>query len=99
MATAGSLTEQVEHDVRFHELIVEASGNRRLLELWRSLEVESRTAITALRTGLEAPAAARLHEPILDALRRRDPDEAGRRIRSHVEEFGRMVAESRPPRT
>jgi DNA-binding GntR family transcriptional regulator len=98
MATAGTLTEQVEHDVRFHELIVEASGNRRLLELWRSLEVESRTVITALRTGLDAPAAARLHEPILDALRRGDPEEAGRRIRSHVEDFGRMVAESRPPR-
>jgi DNA-binding GntR family transcriptional regulator len=98
MATAATLTEQVEHDVRFHELIVEASGNRRLLELWRSLEVESRTVITALRTGLDAPAAARLHEPILDALRRGDPEEAGRRIRSHVEDFGRMVAESRPPR-
>jgi DNA-binding GntR family transcriptional regulator len=97
MATARTLTEQVEHDVRFHELIVQASGNRRLLELWKSLEVESRTAITALRTGLAATAAARLHEPILEALRRGDPEEAGRQIRSHVEEFGRMVADSGPP--
>jgi DNA-binding GntR family transcriptional regulator len=99
MATASTLSEQVEHDVRFHQLIVEASGNARLLELWKSLEVESRTTITALRTGLEPPDAARMHEPILEALRRRDPDAAGERIRSHVEEFGRMVAASRPPRT
>jgi DNA-binding GntR family transcriptional regulator len=96
MATATTLREQVDHDVRFHQLIVEASGNRRLLELWKSLEVESRTTISALRTGLEPRDAARLHEPILEALRRRDPDAAGERIRSHVEEFGRMVAQSRP---
>jgi DNA-binding GntR family transcriptional regulator len=95
MATAKTLTEQVEHDVRFHELIVKASGNKRLLELWRSLEVEARTAISAVRTGLEPQDAARLHEPILESLRAGDADEAGRRIRDHVEEFGRRVAAGR----
>ena len=95
MATAKTLTEQVDHDVRFHELIVRASGNKRLLELWKSLEVEARTAISAVRTGLEPRDAAQLHEPILESLRRGDADEAGRRIRDHVEEFGRMVAAGR----
>jgi DNA-binding GntR family transcriptional regulator len=95
MATATSLMQQVEHDVRFHELIVIASGNSRLLELWKSLEVEARTAISAVRTGLEPRDAARLHEPILEALRAGDGEEAGRRIRDHVEEFGRMVAAGR----
>jgi DNA-binding GntR family transcriptional regulator len=95
MATAKTLTEQVAHDVRFHELIVVASGNKRLFELWKSLEVEARTAISAVRTGLEPRDAARLHEPILEALRAGDGDEAGRRIRDHVEEFGRMVAAGR----
>jgi DNA-binding FadR family transcriptional regulator len=87
--------EQVDHDVRFHRLIVEASGNGRLLELWSSLQVEARTMITALRTGLDAKAVAALHEPIVEALRRRDPDAAGREIRRHVEEFGRMLLEGR----
>ena len=98
MATAKTLSEQVEHDVRFHELIVEASGNKRLLELWKSLEVEARTAISAVRTGLEPSDAARLHQPILEALRAGDAEEAGRRIRDHVEEFGRMVAAGRRAR-
>jgi DNA-binding GntR family transcriptional regulator len=95
MAEAEDLREQVEHDVRFHQLIVEASGNARLIELWESLQVESRTTITALRTGLDPVEVARMHEPIVDALRRADADAAAREIRSHVEAFGRMFAESR----
>jgi DNA-binding GntR family transcriptional regulator len=95
MAEAKDLREQVEHDVRFHQLIVEASGNARLLELWESLQVESRTTITALRTGLDPIEVARRHEAIVEALRRADADGAAREIRSHVETFGRMFVESR----
>jgi DNA-binding GntR family transcriptional regulator len=95
MATARHLSEQVEHDVRFHQLIVEASGNARLLELWASLQVEARTMITALRTGLDPVDIAARHEPIVEALRRRDAEAAGREVRRHVEEFGRMFVEGR----
>jgi DNA-binding GntR family transcriptional regulator len=98
MATARHVREQVEHDVAFHRLIVEASGNARLLELWASLQVEARTMITALRTGLDPVAVAERHEPIVEALRARDADAAGREIRRHVEEFGRMFVESRARR-
>jgi DNA-binding GntR family transcriptional regulator len=92
MTRARDLREQVEHDVRFHQLIVEASGNSRLLEIWRSLQVEARTAITALRTGLTPEEAAEMHRPIVDALRRKDSRGAGRAIRSHVERFGKILA-------
>jgi DNA-binding GntR family transcriptional regulator len=95
MAKAKHVREQVEHDVRFHQLIVEASGNSRLIELWESLQVESRTTITALRTGLDPAEVAARHEPIVEALRRSDPEAAAREIRSHVEDFGRMFVESR----
>jgi DNA-binding GntR family transcriptional regulator len=95
MAEATGVAEQVEHDVRFHALIVAASGNARLIELWESLQVEARTMITALRTGLEAAEVAARHEPIVAALRRQDGDAAGREIRAHVEDFGRMFVEGR----
>jgi DNA-binding GntR family transcriptional regulator len=99
MARAKDLHEQVEHDVRFHKLIVEASGNARLVELWESLQVEARTMITAIRTGLDPMEVARRHEPIVAALRRRDADAAGQEIRRHVEDFGRMFMTARndPP--
>jgi DNA-binding GntR family transcriptional regulator len=95
MENAQGVSEQVEHDVRFHQLIVEASGNARLIELWASLQVEARTMITALRTGLDPVDVAKRHEPIVEALRRQDADAAGRRIRAHVEEFGRMFVDGR----
>src|SRR3954454_3658374 len=95
MARARTVREQVEHDVRFHRIIVEASGNGRLLELWESLQVEARTIITALRTGLDATEVAALHDPIVDALRGRDPETAGRETRRHVEDFGRRFLEAR----
>lgn len=92
MRKAKDVREQVEHDVRFHELIVLASGNSRLIEIWSSLQVETRTAITALRIGITPKEAAQLHEPIVEALRRRDARAAGRAIRSHFDHFGRMLA-------
>jgi DNA-binding GntR family transcriptional regulator len=95
MQKAKDLREQVEHDVRFHKLIVEASGNTRLIELWDSLQVEARTMITAIRTGLDPLDVARRHEPIVDALRRSDAEAAGQEIRRHVEDFGRMFIAAR----
>jgi DNA-binding GntR family transcriptional regulator len=95
MEHAAGVREQVEHDVRFHRLIVEASGNTRLAELWDGLQVEARTMITALRTGLDPVEIAHRHEPIVEALRAADADAAGLQIRRHVEEFGRMFVESR----
>jgi DNA-binding GntR family transcriptional regulator len=94
MRNAKDVAEQVEHDARFHELIVEASGNSRLLEIWSSLQVETRTAITALRMGLAPKEAAELHEEIVEALRRKDTRAAARAIRNHFDHFGRMLAKS-----
>ncbi len=98
MARARDLREQVQHDVRFHQLIVEASANSRLIEIWKSLEVDTRTAITAMRTGLTAREVAEMHRPIVDALRSRDARASGRAIRSHVERFGQMLVKAQSAR-
>jgi DNA-binding GntR family transcriptional regulator len=94
-ADEGDLHGQVEADVRFHRLIVEASGNRTLLEVWSSLRVEARTVITVLATGVDRHELAEMHRPILEALARRNPEEAGRVVREHVEYFGRLLRDGR----
>src|SRR5439155_4274395 len=68
-ADAGDLHEQVGHDVAFHRLIVEASGNQVLRETWLSLGIEARTIVTALRSGLDGHEIAERHRPVLEALR------------------------------
>jgi DNA-binding GntR family transcriptional regulator len=90
-ADANDLHAQVEHDVAFHRLIVEASGNRVLLETWSSLRIEARTIVTALTAGLDGHDIAERHRPVLEALRARNPELAGSTLRRHVEQFGELL--------
>jgi DNA-binding GntR family transcriptional regulator len=94
-ANANDLHAEVEHDVAFHRLIVEASGNAILLETWLSLGIGPRTTITALRTGLDGHEIAERHRPVLEALRARDPEAAGTALRRHVEQYGELLKGAR----
>jgi DNA-binding GntR family transcriptional regulator len=89
---AQDLHAQLLHDVRFHELIVEASGNQVLVEVWRSLRVEARTLISVIRGDSDLRMIAEMHRPVLQALQSRDPDLAGKEMRGHIEFFGSVVA-------
>ena len=90
-ADENDLHAQVEHDVAFHRLIVEASGNAILLETWLSLGIGPRTIVTALRSGLDGHEIAERHRPVLEALRARDPEAAGAALRGHVEQYGELL--------
>jgi DNA-binding GntR family transcriptional regulator len=90
-ARAGHVHEQLSHDARFHELIVEAAGNRVLLEAWRSLRIEARTLISVIKSDSDLLEIAETHTVILDALRSGDPMRAGKEMRQHIEFFGRNL--------
>ena len=94
-AGAGDMHEQVQHDVAFHRIIVEACGNSILRDVWVSLRIEVRTTITALRTGIDLDLAAAIHEPILEALRSRDPEAAGQAMRDHFHVLRQLLKEPR----
>jgi DNA-binding GntR family transcriptional regulator len=90
VAATGDVHDFMLHDVQFHRLIVEGSGNRTLLELWTSLHVEARTMITYTRYG-DLHAIAESHVPILEALRARDPERTSAALREHFEYYARWV--------
>jgi DNA-binding GntR family transcriptional regulator len=96
-AENGDLLEEVRHDVAFHRLIVEASGNKVLQDVWKSLRIEARTLISALASEIDPDALASMHRPILDALAEGDGDKAGRLIREHIEYFGTLLLKRRDP--
>ena len=52
-ALAGDVPGVIEHSVAFHSAIMAAAGNRLLLNIWRSLRIETRTTITMLVDGLD----------------------------------------------
>jgi DNA-binding GntR family transcriptional regulator len=90
-AAAGDRHELLDHDVRFHRLIVDASGNATLQQVWRSLHIEARTLITLLGDGARLSDVAESHVPVLEAIQAGDPRRAGRALRRHVEQFARWI--------
>jgi DNA-binding GntR family transcriptional regulator len=89
-ADAGDFDAHILHDVRFHRLIVEAAGNETLREVWESLHVHTRTAITL--TGVDdMHSVSEAHRPVLEALESGSPAQAGKALRRHIESFAKLL--------
>lgn len=90
-ALRGDVHAQLTHDVAFHSLIVEASQNLVLIDVWRSLRIESRTLISVMKADSDLRMLAEMHRPVVEALRFRNPEMAGREMRQHIEFIGSLV--------
>lgn len=91
-ANAGDGHQLAEYDVGFHGRIVELSGNRTLMRVWRSLEPFSRTYMTLVMPGSDPDWSARLHAPIVESLRRRDTLGVVQAIENHFAEVSDVVS-------
>jgi DNA-binding GntR family transcriptional regulator len=76
-----------EHNMNFHRLIVEASGNSVLLRVWDSLMLEARTRIGLSQRDIDMSVAAETHVPIVEAFERGDGETAARLLQVHAETF------------
>lgn len=92
-AERGDARAQNLHDTRFHEIIVESTGNQVLLEIWRSLKVEAGTFVSVIRGNWDLHMIAAQHLPLLQAFKSRDPNLLASQMRAHIEFFGAMVME------
>ena len=86
-----NLQDLAQHDAKFHRLLVEAAGNRVLLDLWRTLRVEARVVVNALKTDIDLDDLAEMHRPLLEALAEGSAEKAGRALRYHFEALQAMV--------
>ena len=91
-AKVGDGRTVAQHDVSFHGRIVELSGNRTLLRVWRSLEPFSRTYLTLLMPGADPQWSAGLHPPIVESLRQRDISGVIRALERHFTEVSDVLA-------
>ncbi|HEX5995556.1 MAG TPA: GntR family transcriptional regulator [Jiangellales bacterium] len=78
-------------DAQLHAGLIERSGNRTLIRLWRSLEPLSRTYITLVVPGADPLWTAKLHDPILDALQRRDSRAVVKTLQRHFAEASEVL--------
>jgi DNA-binding GntR family transcriptional regulator len=83
-ARRGDAHDQSQANASFHATIVRAARNATLERQWRMLEPFSRTYLTVSRPGIDLIALSDRHVPILDALRRRDPDAAAAAMHDHL---------------
>jgi DNA-binding GntR family transcriptional regulator len=92
LAGEGDEAAFMAHDKRFHEIVLQGSGNRRLSAIVSQLRdhVRFRGASTVGRSrDLQAILAE--HVVILDALRARDPEASARAMREHLRTTGRLL--------
>lgn len=76
-----------EANARFHMLIVEAAGNATLLELWKQLDVRSRTTVNIIRSSADLQTTALSHQPIIDAIESGRAGAIKRELRNHIVKF------------
>lgn len=78
------LVEWARADERFHQLLVERSGNGRLARMFHTIMDQShRARMLTLRLRPKPTGSAREHRAVVDAIRRGDPNAARERARRH----------------
>jgi DNA-binding GntR family transcriptional regulator len=81
---ADDLVEWAKADERFHQLLVERSGNGRLARMFHTIMDQShRARMLTLRLRPKPTASAREHQAIVDAIGRGDAQAARERAKRH----------------
>ncbi|HEY9773794.1 MAG TPA: GntR family transcriptional regulator [Planktothrix sp.] len=76
------------HDMAFHRLIVEASGNEQLLSIWESVVLESRFRKTLAKIGEGQLAEfGEAHLPVMERLAEGDGKGAGKLLKALICKF------------
>ena len=91
---SGKLKAIAEADVKFHDVIYEATGNPKLVNLLNNLREQIyRYRVEYLKNAQNHPVLIREHEAIYQALIKRDRDAAMVSIREHVSNQANAVKE------
>ena len=86
-ARRGDFPRMIEWDYQFHEYIMRASGHPLLYETWLGMDRKIRVYLSATNLMYaDMKSVVEGHLPILQALRRRDPQRASRVMAEHMGE-------------
>ncbi|MCM3881380.1 MAG: GntR family transcriptional regulator [Vicinamibacterales bacterium] len=81
----------VQADFAFHVIIVEASGNALLRQIWERMALATTTFLTISKSHHSLGVIAERHVLVVQALRARDPETAEAAMRAHIDEPGRWL--------
>lgn len=97
-AKSGDIDAQLSHDIAFHRVLVESSGNKALVAAWNALGIEVPTAFGVFWTYFDRLELVEFHRTLVAAMRTGDPAAAGREARKHVLRTQRVVRRRRKER-
>jgi DNA-binding GntR family transcriptional regulator len=94
-AAAGDDVEDVvKHSEAFHRLIIDASGNRLLSNVWTGLSIVEHTELTMVALPIDLATVATAHQPIVDAIAAGDVEVACRESRDHQAFYMNLLQEA-----
>ncbi|HOV93278.1 MAG TPA: GntR family transcriptional regulator [Spirochaetales bacterium] len=89
----GDVEQRIHFNILFHEKLVEASGNKLLVQLYRYMRFGNWSLLTGHLSEMDPVEISSRHRLLLDALRSRDPDKATNAIRNHIESTSIPISE------
>ena len=93
--SAGNLMESAQADVDFHEIISEATGNRRLIQILNNIRSQVyRYRLENLKNKSSHPDLIREHSSLIEALEARNEDLAAKCICVHIENQRTAIMEN-----
>jgi DNA-binding GntR family transcriptional regulator len=94
-AERGDVKGVVDQSERFHRVILEASGNQLLANVWSGLGITDHTELTMVALPIDLAMVAESHKPIVQAIEAGDVELACREAREHQAFFeDAMTAET-----
>lgn len=92
---AGDLMETAQADVDFHEMISDATGNRRLIQILNNIRSQVyRYRLENLKNKASHQDLIREHTSLIEALERHDEEQAVKYIRMHIENQRMAIMEN-----
>lgn len=92
-AAQGNLQREIALDIDFHGTIVKASQNHILQEIWQTVSIANWTYFGGYKNKSNRVELIKRHLPILEAVRKKDPELGHTVMRNHFLELKRMIQE------
>ncbi len=83
-AEAGDLARHVEADLRFHEVVISASGQTHTVQIWRTIWPRIRAYFYRYGRGKDLGAMVDEHRDLIGALQARDPKRMLAQLDRHI---------------
>lgn len=93
VAAGGYLNEQITLDISFHKILVKASHNNILVQVWENVCIPQWTYFGTYQYRDDKSQLVIRHQPILEAVRSRDAEKAEELMRRHFLELKEMLRE------